>query len=521
MEEKQLAKYAVYKLGDKEKYQYLPTGKIKDVIFEKGMLAVKKVSFLRDGKYFVRVIEDDKNFGIGTRFSAEDIINRYYADDPLFSQSDEEDIESLRSYPADKVFVLTGDGELYFNIYNNYIEPNYGDIPDFQEPRDIVEGDLHWYLELHTGDAVSYEATLYDDKKYRGQECDFYTFVRVVEYEVDGVLKKTIVGRDEKSYEYHPVEQTTLDDIIDKAKALISHQKEFDGFAGVSPLYVFNTEDSACVFHDKKDKIVGNTVVTVAGSGDAILDLFLYGADKVITFDTNLLTRFEGELKFIAAKYLSFEEFQEFFGNLNEGIFRKIEPYLSGDCRKFWNELYEYSKLFYDKPIKDAEGGGLFYPTNFIFASNLTVHNPIGYFNEENYLRLQEKLKSKSLDDLSYYNCDLYDLPKVANLNEASYAYLSNIMDFIVSINENRIDKEKLEEFKIFVLEDLLPKLKEGADIDLFYIKAGWHIYVDDDVYLNVYPESEGFKMDCLSNGEDKVLSFQSDLLEKIGVNRK
>lgn len=115
----------------------------------------------------------------------------------------------------------------------------------------------------------------------------------------------------------------------------------------------------------------------------------------------------------------------------------------------------------------------------------------------------------------------MYDLPKVANLNEASYAYLSNIMDFIVGINENRIDKEKLEEFKIFVLEDLLPKLKEGADIDLSYIKAGWHIYVDDDVYLNVYPESEGFKMDCLSNGEDKVLSFQSDLLEKIGVNRK
>lgn len=514
MKEIKLDKYAFYKINDREIYQYLPTGKLSDVIYEEGMRAVSEAEFFKDGANFIKIVEDDKVFGIGEAIRVEDAIKGYYALEILKHYS-KEDIDYLKNYPKDKVFYLDGAGDLYFKSYGSYCKPNYGEIPSFDYPHDIVNGTVHWYLELYNNDVVSYFPTLCDDKKYRGQKCDYYTFVKVVEYEIDGVKKTVIVGRDECKYNYHPVSQTELDNIIDEGKALISHQKEFSEFAGVSPLYTFNTEDSACVFHDKNEKIAGSVVTTVTGSGDAILDLFLYGAEKVISFDTNSMTRYFAELKFIAAKYLSFDDFRQFLGDFNEDIFRKIENNLSADCQKVWNELYDYSKLFYDRQIKDADKGGLFYPTASIFSSNSTIYNPKGYFNEENYLKLQQIIKHKSLEDITFCTCDLFDLPNVVDLGEVSYVYLSNIMDFVVGVDKNKISIEALERFKRFILEELLPKLKSEADIDLSYIKAGWHMYVDDSIYLDVYSDMEGFKIEKLTNGKDNLLTFSSDTLEK------
>lgn len=521
MQEKQLEKYAFYKIDEKEHYQYLPTGKLQDVIFEAGMEYVSEVGFFRDGESLIKIVENPDKVGIGTAFSVSEIIKRYYEKDPLFKKYDEEDIIFLKKYSADKLFFLSGDGELYFQKYKEYLKPNYeGKIKNIK-PDNVIDGSLHWYLELHNGEKVSYEATLYDDKKYRGQECDYYSFVRVAEYEIDGKAKIVIIGRDDNKYAYQSVQLTEIDDIIDGAKGLISHQQEFTGFAGVSPLYSFNTEDSACVFRDREEKIDGGVTVTVTGSGDAILDLFLYGADKVIAFDTNSMTKFQAELKFIAAKVLDFEEFKELFSNFNgfkEDIFRKVERYLSEDCKKVWNELLEYSKLFYDKPLKDAENGGLFYPTASIFSSNSTINNPNGYFNEDNYLKLHEILKEKNLSDISFYNCDLFDLPMMADISEADYVYLSNIMDFIVGIDKNKIDKDAMEKFKGFILNELLPKVKSDAIIDLSYIKAGWHMYVDDSPYAEIYTANEGFSMNELSSGKDKVLTFDSESYKKSNV---
>ncbi len=517
--EQKIEKYAFYTIDGKEYYQYLPTTKLEDVVYVKGMKEVCERTFFIDGEYFIQVKEKDKYIGVGEAISSLEIVRRYYDKDPFFQNYDIDTIEYLKENPT-TYWNLEGDGTVTLGRYNHYIKVNTGEIKTTEEPHNIVEGETYWYLELyHKDGTVTYEKTLYNDKKYRGQTCNHYRFVRITEYELNGVLKKAIIKREPHVYSYHSVVLTELDDIIDKAKGLISHNSSYNGFEGVSPIYGFNTEDSACVFHDKKDFIKNQVVTTVTGSGDAILDLFLYGAKKIISFDTNSLTSFYGELKFIAAKYFSFEQFSNFFNTLSEDFYRLLEPYLSDKTRKFWNELYEYCKIV-DKPLKDKENGGLFYPSMSIFTSNSTFYNEKGYYTEENYLKLKKKLADKTLADIQFVNCDLLNLPKTVDLNDSTYVYLSNIMDFMVGVDNENVEVEKLRAFKDFVLKNLYPSLDSNAEIDLSYIKRSWHRGIENG-YFEVYPSEEGFSLTPLSNGNDDLLSFHSNSFLKVGTVKK
>ena len=505
--------YAYYEVNDRKFYQYLPTGNINDTIYVRGMCCVKEKKFIKDGNYYIEIPIKSKTFGVGTPVYSSDIVERYYAGDPLLQKWDKEDIEYLAN-STNRPWTLYGDGNVRMSHYQNYIGINNGAVPEFEFPKNIVNGEVNWYLELKFEDGtVKYEKTVCGDKKYRGQKCEKYSFVKVLEYNLNGEKKQKIIERS-NYYPYHRVESTWLDDILDQAKELIVNKPNFYGFAGVSPLYSFNTEDSACVFHDNQSKIRDNDVLTVIGSGDAILDLFLYGAKKVIAFDTNILTIFFAELKFVAAKYLSFDEFDKFFNELDEKIYRKIENNLSNDCRIFWNELYNFSQVV-DIPLKDYNSGGLFQTYISIFAANGTIFNDKGYYNERQYLKLQQILKDKSLEDVSLIHCDLFDLPNNFDLKNISYAYLSNIMDFLVGIDKMDLNVSSLEEFKNYILGALLPSLKENADIDLSYLKSSWHMPGDFEKYSSVYPEYDGFVIKPLSNNRDYILSFESDVLRK------
>lgn len=513
MEEKQIYKYAFYNIDGKDFYQYLPTSNLKDVIYVKGMKSVKEKNYIRDGDSFIEVVTDhNSSVGIGEPLYSSNIVRRYYESDPVFQDYDEDTIDYLKTVPKLR-WTLEGDGNVSLGRYQDYASVNIGEVPIAEVPHDVISGSPHWYLELyHDDDTVTYEKTLYDDRKYRGQECNHYDFVKVVEYAVDGEKRAAIIERDPIQYNYHSVPSTFLSQIVDQAKGLISHQGHVQGFSGVSPLYAFNTEDSACVFYDHRDQISNQVVTTVTGSGDAILDLFLNDAKKVIAFDTNYLTRFYGELKFVAAKHLSFEEYDSFFSNLNEEIYSKLESHLSCDTREFWSDLYSYSKVV-EKKMKDPEQGGLFYPTMFLFTANGTIRNKKGYYNKENYLRLQQKLQDKTLEDICFVTCDLLDLPQKTDLSQSSYVYLSNIMDFMVGVDTYHVDDEKLKAFKEFVLNDLKPSLSESANIDLSYLDASWHQGIDRGSYLDVYPLEEGFQIRLLSNRKDHILSYQDSLL--------
>ena len=128
---------------------------------------------------------------------------------------------------------------------------------------------------------------------------------------------------------------------------------------------------------------------------------------------------------------------------------------------------------------------------------NKTIENDKSYYNDENYLKLQKVLQSNSLEDITFVNCDLFDLPDEVDLSLSSYAYLSNIMDFIVGINENNINPDyrvnQLKMFKEFILTRLLSSLKENANIDLSYINPNWHYKSNMVDYTQINQLREGF----------------------------
>lgn len=89
--------------------------------------------------------------------------------------------------------------------------------------------------------------------------------------------------------------------------------KEIDvkNFNNLSPIYSFTTENIARYFEylDFKNK----TVLTVAASGDHIINAFYKGANKVYGFDINYIALIFTELKLVALQNLEYEEFLHFF----------------------------------------------------------------------------------------------------------------------------------------------------------------------------------------------------------------
>jgi len=95
-------------------------------------------------------------------------------------------------------------------------------------------------------------------------------------------------------------------------------------------------------------------------------------------------------------------------------------------------------------------------------------------------------------------------------------------MDFLVGIDNNRVDEKKVERFKKYVLEELLPSMKKDANVDLSYISDNWHLFTDSrSVYSKMFRRDEGFCNNILSNHKSnaRVLSFRSSLLREFEKN--
>lgn len=167
-------------------------------------------------------------------------------------------------------------------------------------------------------------------------------------------------------------------------------------------------------------------VLTVLGSGDQYFTSLLNGAKNIEVFDYNIVTWYYFLLKYIAIKYLSYEDFYQMFitDNLdNLKIYNKILPYLPEDCIWFFNQLSLLKRKF--SSIKT---------NNTLFLSSLKNNNlKIPYLNKEKYYELQDILKH--IDIPVFYNCNLLDLKNLIS-NEFDILILSNIyhyLDFNVS----------------------------------------------------------------------------------------
>jgi len=508
MYNKQIYLYAEYIINNIIKRQLLPSNIVSDLEYENGMTSVTIKKCIKDEDKYIDCTSIPETYSIGVPITVEEYFEWYEKSDPRIIK-DEDTYLSLKKMGNRHKYIILPNKEIGFQLHSQTINPKKDTTPILIDDNSFVKGNNYWYIELIKDNQISYEKTFLGDKKYRGQKCDSYSFVLVCEYEMNNEKRKSILLEEEKKYfpdNYYNYSE--LDSIIDGAKTLVSHEYNFEGFSGVSPLYKYNTEDSASVFNSHKDKITEQNVVTITGSGDAILDLFMNGANKIISFDSNELTKYWAELKFIAAKYLSYEDFLKLINIFDEDLYNKISEYLTKNTKKFWDEIILFSNTI-NKEL-NSDNSLLFYKSS-IFSSNCTYKNPVGYCNKDNYYRMQETLKNKTIDDIQFITCDIYELPNKVDLSNYSYAYFSNVLDFICGVDKYDINEEKLEEFKQFIQTKMIPSMKDSSNIDLCYISSSWHMGLDDSQYERIYPRNEGFINESLYNS-DYILSYQSEL---------
>ncbi len=510
MYNKQVYLYAEYKINNIIKRQLIPSNILSDLVYENGMTSVTIKKCIKDDDKYIDCTSISETYSIGVPITAEEYFEWYEKSDPRINK-DEGTYQSLKEMGNRHKYIIFPNKEIGFQYYSQTINPKNDKTLILIEDNSIIKGNNYWYIKLIKDNQVSYEKTLLGDKKYRGQKCDSYSFVLVCEYEMNNEKRKTILLEEEKKYFPDNYNYSELDSIIDGAKTLVSHEYKFEGFSGVSPLYKYNTEDSASVFNRHNDKIDGQNVITITGSGDAILDLFMNGANKIISFDSNELTKYWAELKFIAAKYLSYDDFLKLINIFDQELYNNISQYLTKNTKKFWDEIILFSNTI--NTDLNSDSSLLFYKSS-IFSSNCTYKNPVGYCNKDNYSRMQESLKNKSIDDIQFITCDIYDLPNKVDLRNYSYAYFSNVLDFICGVDKYVINQDKLEEFKQFIQTQIIPSMRENSNIDLCYLSSSWHMGLDDSQYESIYKRDDGFIREDLYN-KDYILSYQSELKKK------
>ena len=126
---------------------------------------------------------------------------------------------------------------------------------------------------------------------------------------------------------------------------------DINNFNSLSKIYSFTTENIVGYYEllDLKNK----NILTVAGSGDHIINAFFRGANIVSGFDINYLALIYTELKLVALQTLEYEEFLSFFMinekndiRKNENVLdftiykNKIRQHLSENIAKKWDLIY-------------------------------------------------------------------------------------------------------------------------------------------------------------------------------------
>ncbi|MFA6860338.1 MAG: DUF3419 family protein [Clostridia bacterium] len=223
-------------------------------------------------------------------------------------------------------------------------------------------------------------------------------------------------------------------------------------------LYSFATENIGG-YIDCFD-FVSKKVLTVASSGDHVINAIFKGAKSVVAFDIHKEALFYTELKLLALQNFDLNTFLEFFMidsklALDYKLFSEIKNKMSSDAREFWKQ--EYKKNNNDGfKLRNSE---IFNNTYDTIEKKL-FYNP--YLNPKNYLIAQ-----KNVEDCSVVlmHIELIQLPRILTWNNKfDTILLSNISDYI----ENFIsDKNCLEKF----LKDcILPLKTKSNEIQIAYI---------------------------------------------------
>lgn len=245
--------------------------------------------------------------------------------------------------------------------------------------------------------------------------------------------------------------------------------KEIDisNFNNLSPIYSFTTENIAGYFEYLD--FTNKNVLTVAASGDHIINAFYKGAKEVYGFDINYLALIFTELKLVALQNLNYKEFLGFFmindkndieKNRNvldyKVYINKLRKGLSKSVAENWDMLYE-----------NFNNNGYELRNSYIFnnkydSNKLKIDSNIYLKNERIYYMTREKIKEK---EIHLINCSYQNLDILINVKRYDIILMSNISDYIKEIYEK--DKNYLERY----IKELEEKMKnKGNKIICAYI---------------------------------------------------
>ena len=117
--------------------------------------------------------------------------------------------------------------------------------------------------------------------------------------------------------------------INEKKQKLDLKEIDINNFNVLSTIYSFTTENISGYFDYLN--FFNKDILTVAASGDHIINAFYKGAKEVYGFDINYLALVFTELKLVALQNLEFEEFLKFFMINEEDDVKKSRKVLDYD----------------------------------------------------------------------------------------------------------------------------------------------------------------------------------------------
>lgn len=244
--------------------------------------------------------------------------------------------------------------------------------------------------------------------------------------------------------------------INDKVKINLD-KIDTENFNNLSQIYSFTTENISGYF--KRLEFSNRNVLTVAASGDHIINAIYCGAKKVVGFDVNYLALIFTELKLIAIQELEYIEFLEFFLINEKNDIDKNKNALSYQTyfNKLRTKLSDTGKENLDILYENFNNNGYELRNSYIFNNkydnnSLKIESNLYLKNELEFNKAKEQIKDKEivLVNSSYSDIALNKLP-----NHESYdiILMSNISDYIKDIykNENYLEeyiKEIIYNFK-------------------------------------------------------------------------
>lgn len=225
-----------------------------------------------------------------------------------------------------------------------------------------------------------------------------------------------------------------------------------NGYGEYSVIYPFTND----YLEDYKIKIKNpKDVFCVASSGDHALWSILNGAEKVTTFDINVLSYYYQALKVAAVRALDHSEFLMFFGTLNndlpivnDALFEKVCAYLNKPAQKYWRAIY------YSGSFKNVNKIRLF---SLVYSFSQTP-----YYFEDSYNELRQRLSK--IEEIPFINTNIYNLSSKLLDKKVDTILLSNIVTYYNG------DSKSLKKF----INSILGLLKEDGVLELNHFCSGY-----------------------------------------------